>query len=251
MAPTLAIIYGTRGGLSDVGKLVVLHASVMAGVTVQPVAVYDGRDEADVASRPGHEADVTEAGLNVVLVEALRKANAPVVDVHSDATDAALEAAIRGADAVVCAFSSRQPDRPRYLTIGMLKVVKAMQACRVSRLVVLSSFGIGDDFMPLSPIKVLWACFLNTINNAAKRDLITYEAVVEASGLDYAILRPMGLTPTEPSVGKYTMRTAPKQGGLQLSIAKSDMALCCVQEALAPTLHRAAATVGAEPPGKK
>ncbi|KAG8458430.1 hypothetical protein KFE25_004308 [Diacronema lutheri] len=238
---TITIIYGTRGGISDVGKFAVQQASQMPHVAVRAIALYDGNAE---TNDPGHEADVTDDALKAALAQALRTFGAPVVDVNSPGAAAALEAAVDGADAVVCAFSSRQPELPRYLAVGMRKVVAAMGEKRVQRLVALSSFGIGDDFLPISPIKVLWACLLRTFLTAAARDLHAFEAAVEASHLDYALLRPVGLTPSEAAIGRYEMRTARGQGGIKLELAKADMARCCLDEALKPTIRRGVATVG-------
>lgn len=239
---TLVVVYGVRGGMSDVGKFAVRYAGTQQSVTVRAVALFDGRSE---AGEPDQAADVTDASLNAELVDSLRAAQPSVVDVSFEAAGAALETAVRGADAVVCAFSSRQPELPRYLALGMGKVLAAIRAGRTEpRLVVLSSLGIGDDLLPLSAVKVLWACLLGTCFAAPARDLRVLEQLVEESGLDYALLRPTGLTPEEPPTGSYAMLTERGQRHLELSISKPDAARCCVDEALHPTIHRAAATVG-------
>jgi putative NADH-flavin reductase len=246
-AKTLAIVYGTRGGLSDVGKFALQHALKAPGVTVRALALYDGRSQS--ADEPGFGADVTDAALRDSLAAALRDFGAPVVDVNSVEAAIKLEQTIRGADAVIACVSSRQPELPRYLTLGMSKIVDAMRATRVERLVCLSSFGIGDDFMPWSPIKVFWACLLNSIMRSVKAELYQMEALVSSSGphVDYLMLRPVGLTPSVAPTGKYELRTAPGQGKLKIEIAKADVALCMLDEALKPTLHRTAVTIGTKP----
>lgn len=242
-ARTLTVIYGTIGGMSDVGKFAVQLAKSM-GVAVRAIALYDGRTE---KAGVGEVADVTDEQLRAQLSADLLASEIKQLDITSDGAQAVLEEAVAGAAAVVASFSSRQPELPRYLELGIRKVIGAMESKRVTRLVCLSSFGIGDDFIPMSPIKLLWLGLLRTAISKPRVDLEKLEAAVQASSLDYVLVRPCGLTPSEPVTGSYQVVSARGQGRLELGIAKADVAKCLLDEALEPKFHRAAITVGKRP----
>lgn len=123
-------------------------------------------------------------------------------------------------------------------------IAQAMQANGVQRLVLLSSFGINDDFLPFGVINVLWGAMLNTTLRQPKKDLYAMEACVTATELDYVLVRSMGLTPEEPPAGKWKTLTGKGQGTLGLSISKSDVAQFMLNEVLQPSLHRQPVTIG-------
>lgn len=153
-------------------------------------------------------------------------------------------------DAVVACIGSRQPGskfpelKARWCKSGADIVSKAMAATGVQRLVLLSSFGINDDFTPFSAIKLLWSAMLNTSLRQSKKDLYAMEACVCATELDYVLVRGMGLTPEAPPTGKWKVLSARGQGRLGISIAKSDVAQFMLNEALEPSFHRQPVTVG-------
>lgn len=163
-----------------------------------------------------------------------------------------LEQQFAGVDAVIACVGSRQPGwkypelKSRWCAAGAGTVSKAMQAAGVQRLILLSSFGIHDDFMPFSAIKVGWGAMLNTSLRGAKKDLYAMEDGVAASGLDYVLVRAMGLTPDQAPAGKWKVLTARGQGGLGLSISKSDVARFMLNEVLEPQYHRQPVTVGGQ-----
>eukprot|EP00168_Porphyra_purpurea_P009716 TRINITY_DN2386_c1_g1_i1.p4 TRINITY_DN2386_c1_g1~~TRINITY_DN2386_c1_g1_i1.p4 ORF type:complete len:143 (+),score=49.08 TRINITY_DN2386_c1_g1_i1:545-973(+) len=121
-------------------------------------------------------------------------------------------------------------------------------AAGVGRVVALSSMGIGDDFLPpWSPIKLLWGAMLATVYRGVRADLTAAEAVWAAAdgGLDYLLVRPMGLAPEEPPRGGGPSTSSPRGGGgLAMCVAKADVGAAMLAEALEPTLHRTAVTVG-------
>ena len=153
-------------------------------------------------------------------------------------------------DAVIACVGSRQPGRTfpelkaRWCKEGAEMVSSAMRTTGVQRLVLLSSFGIHDDFTPFSFIKVLWGSMLSTVLRQAKKDLHAMEDCIAASDLDYVLVRAMGLTPDEPPAGKWKVLTASGQGGIKISIAKSDVAEFMLKEALDARFHRQPVTIG-------
>mmetsp|Transcript_20662 Transcript_20662/g.50021 ORF Transcript_20662/g.50021 Transcript_20662/m.50021 type:complete len:109 (+) Transcript_20662:561-887(+) len=104
--------------------------------------------------------------------------------------------------------------------------------------------GIGDDFLPLSGIKVFWGCLLATCFRSSQTDLTRMEAVVEESGLDYLLVRPMGIDPSEKPTGSFQLIKKSGEGGLPMTVSKEDVADFMLDEALLPTLHQAAVTIG-------
>lgn len=240
---TIAVVFGTLGGMSDVGKFALQRARSL-GLDVRAVTLYDGRTQ----QAGGFEvANVKDEQLRAQLSEALLATPVTQLNIASEEAQGVIQEALSGADAVIASFGSRQSELPCYLGLGIRKVVAAMKAESVERLVCLSSFGIGDDFMPISPIKLLWGTMLRVGMRRTKADLEEMEAAVMASSLDYVLVRPMAILPEEPVTGSYDAVSDRGQGRLRLSVAKSDVAKCLVDEAVEPTFHRAAITVGKRP----
>ena len=52
-----------------------------------------------------------------------------------------------------------------------------------------------------------------------------HEAVVRNTDLDFLLVRPMGVDPAEPQRGSYALLTGRGQGGLEITMAKEDVAL--------------------------
>uniref|UniRef100_A0A0G4GSK0 NAD(P)-binding domain-containing protein n=1 Tax=Chromera velia CCMP2878 TaxID=1169474 RepID=A0A0G4GSK0_9ALVE len=250
-AKRVVVVYGTQGGMGDVGKFAAVHAQKLANsgeCTVKVVAMFRQSEE---GTDLGFEADVYPEAKEEVKAE-LRKLEGEIipVDVDSETAQASLETAFEGADAVVACLGNRQPDMARWLSLGAEKVVDAMGQKGVNRLVILSSMGIGEDFMPFSFIhNILWPLLLNTLMRSAKRDLQGLERVVEASDLNYLIVKAVGLTPEEKP--EETWHVLQSRGGdVEISIAKSDMAAFMLQEALQPTMVKKAVTAGSKPKKK-
>jgi hypothetical protein len=242
--------------MGDVGKFAVAHAQ-QAGVQVRAVALsdesvdwkplssvvcsYEATDPKDIGA---DNIDVADPLLKELASKALRESSATKIDVASPEAQEQLRKELQGADAVIACLGSRQDGVSRWCRLGADKLTSAMQSAKVSRLVTLSSFGVGDDFMPASFISSFWGCLLRTVWRSALADLRGAEAVVVESGTDYLLVRPVGLTPEEPEKGSWKLLTKPKSGSLAMSIAKGDVAGFMVSEALRPTLSRTAVTIG-------
>jgi putative NADH-flavin reductase len=113
-----------------------------------------------------------------------------------DAT--AVEDAVRGQDAVVCALGVRSKNPSKVLSEGTWNIVRAMKSHGVRRLVCLSSAGVlGDDagfFLRRIRIPLLY----RHIFEDKKRQL----EIVQNSGLEWIVIRPPSLT-SAPLTGKY------------------------------------------------
>lgn len=170
-----------------------------------------GAAVAELARDAGHEVTVLS-----------RSGNAPsgVRSVTGDATDpAAARQAVEGADAVVVTVGGAKGVK-RQRTAVTRAVITAMTGVGVRRLVVQSSLGAGDSGaqMPL-PLRLLMKVLLA----APLADHDEQESAVRASGLDWTIVRPTGLT-TKPGTGRWRALQVGEAGHLGGTIPRADLA---------------------------
>lgn len=242
----LAVVYATKGGMGDVGKFAAAIAKL--DLSVEGSLVSLSRDEAEGAGHGISEVDVTDTTLCEKLASDLCDATITHADVDDEsATAAVLDVAFEGADAVVACVGSRQSSFGRWVAHGARQIVAAMERKDVKRLVILSSMGIGTDFIPFTIIRVLWGGMLATVLRQARNDLTEMEKVVKASKLDYLLVRPVGLTPEEPPKTVWKVLTDSKDNNIRFSVAKADCARYMVKEALEPTLTKTAVTFASPP----
>ncbi|GAB48944.1 FAD-dependent monooxygenase [Mobilicoccus pelagius] len=153
-----------------------------------------GRALAEQALKAGHDVTVvSRSGTGVGSAKA----------VTGDATDPAVaKEAVAGADAVVVTVGGSK-DAPRIRTQVTEAVVEAMREAGVTRLVVQSSVGAGDSARQLPFVQRHIAPLL------LKQPLADHDAqedVVRASGLQWTIVRPTGLTNTDATGTWKTLR---------------------------------------------
>ena len=111
---------------------------------------------------------------------------------------AAVEDAVRGQDAVVCALGVRIKAPSNVLSEGTWNIVRAMKSHGVRRLVCLSSAGVlgGDAGFILRRIQI--PLLYKHIFEDKRRQL----EIVRNSGLDWIVVRPPSLN-NDPLTGKY------------------------------------------------
>ena len=96
-----------------------------------------------------------------------------------------MENAIRGKDAVLCALGGAGLlTRDTTCSVGTKAIIKAMNDTGVKRLVVCSSYGVGDGNRSLLP----WAVRAMLYHPLADKD--DQEAFILKSNLEYTIVRP-------------------------------------------------------------
>ena len=247
----IAVLYGTKGGMGDVGKLAVVHAvSRLGPENVQVVAMSA---ESTEGQDLGYDLDVQvdKEATHQAFKDAMSKVEVIKVDVESDAACAQIEQAINGAGAVVACLQNRLSNKkPRWLASGAAKITAAMNSKGINRLVILSSMGIGEDFLPFSTFGTMIAVLLRTMLRDVRKDLIAQEQVVEKSNLDYLLVRPVCIDPNYQRKDKWALLTSHedcrRKKGLHLFVSKWDVALFMVGEAINPTFHSTAVTIGAE-----
>lgn len=134
----------------------------------------------------------------------------------SDVTDA-----VAGHEAVVVTLGAGMSRKSKIRSQGTMNVIKAMQTHRVRRLIAQSTLGARDSWPTLNFWwkRVMFGALLAPVF----RDHELQEQLVEASGLDWTIVRPGAFTDkaTERPVIEDVPNTA---RGLDLMIARSELA---------------------------
>lgn len=130
-------------------------------------------------------------------------------------------AAVAGHDAVVVTLGSGMSRKSKIRSQGTMNVIKAMQIHGVRRLIAQSTLGARDSWPTLNFWwkRVMFGALLAPVF----RDHELQEQLVEASGLDWTIVRPSAFTdqPTTRPVIEDVQNTA---RGLDLKIARSELA---------------------------
>lgn len=134
----------------------------------------------------------------------------------SDVTDA-----VAGHDAVVVTLGAGMSRRSKIRSQGTMNVIKAMQAHGVRRLIAQSTLGARDSWHTLNFWwkRVMFGALLAPVF----RDHELQEQLVEASGLDWTIVRPGAFT--DEATTRPVIEDVPNTArGLDLKIARSELA---------------------------
>ncbi|MBC8140436.1 MAG: SDR family oxidoreductase, partial [Armatimonadetes bacterium] len=125
---------------------------------------------------------------------------------EGDATDSvAMDAAVLGQDAVLDTIGGKTPYKTTTLEASAAHtIIASMQRNGVRRLVVTSMLGEGDS-MANAPIYE--QLLVKTFLRGADKDKAAMESAVEASGLDWVILRPAILS-DDPAKGNVRVFSA-------------------------------------------
>lgn len=139
---------------------------------------------------------------------------------QGDVTDpTTVDRAMPGHDAVVIALGAGAKGEVR--TSGTRNIIASMQANNVSRLVCLSSLGVGDS---RGNLNFLWKYLMfGLLLRRAYADHITQEEAVKASGLDWIIVRP-GAYADGDITEQYKHGFSPTEKDIQLKISRADVA---------------------------
>lgn len=108
-------------------------------------------------------------------------------------------ACVAGVDAVVCSLGNTKNNPANVVTDGTKQIISAMQAAGTRRLVVVTSIGVGDS---ADQVPVAFKLLMKTVLKGVMEDKEGQETAVKASGLDWIIIRPGGLT-DGPRTGSY------------------------------------------------
>lgn len=143
------------------------------------------------------------------------------------ADPSAVESAVVGHDAVLCALGAATPlSRNPTLVDGIRHLVRAMQQDRVQRLVYLSFVGVGDGRRQIG-----W--FGRTvISSVVLRNVVAdhaeKERIVRDSTLQWTIVRPPRLT-TRPGTGRFRSGENIKATNARPTLSREDLAAFMLQ----------------------
>lgn len=166
-----------------------------------------------------------DAGHDVTAVSRSGAAPTGVRAIAGSASDPEVaRAAVEGADAVVVTVGG-SAGSPRARSEVTRAVIDVMQDAGVRRLVVQSSLGAGDSRTQLPALlrPVILAALAKPLQDHDEQ-----EAAVRASGLDWTIVRPSGLT-RKPVSGKWRALASTEPGTLGGSISRADLAAFLLQ----------------------
>ena len=187
-----------------------------------------GRHVVHQATAAGHDL--------AVLVRDPAKADPGPRVVTGDVQDAAaVREVVLGADAVIVALGPAPGAPPATQTEGLRHVVSTMTDTGVRRVVVVSGAGAdapGDRKRPLDRVA---SAVVHLVNREDVREKERQLALLDASGLDWTVVRPPVLGDAPPAGAELTMRSP----GFA-RIARADLAALLLQEARSPRFSRRA-----------
>jgi len=185
------IVFGATG---TVGRLAVENL-VKAGNTVTAFA------------RSPQKLNLNDPKLRLVAGDAMKL---------SDVTDA-----VEGHEAVVVTLGAGMSRKSKIRSQGSLNVIKAMHAHGVRRLIAQSTLGARDSWSTLNFWwkRVMFGALLAPVF----RDHELQERLIEASGLDWTIVRPGAFT--DKATARPVIEDVPNTArGLDLKVARSELA---------------------------
>ena len=141
-----------------------------------------------------------------------------VLDIHK------VEEALAAADAVICTLGNSSNNPDDVVSQGTDNIIESMKKQGISRLVVVSSMGVGDSIEQVSrSFKML----TKTVLRKSIEDKERQESIVMASELDWVIVRPSGLS-NGPATGEYYFGTDKTIEANQIS--RADVAACVIEQ---------------------
>lgn len=127
---------------------------------------------------------------------------------------------ITGQDAVLCALGGPPSDTSNIRACGTKNIISAMTALGVSRLICLSSFGVGQT---KAQLPIFMKYFVRPfILKRAFEDHEAQEALVRASALEWTLVRPPQLL--DASVQSDIHHNASGQPPVSMKIGRNDLA---------------------------
>jgi putative NADH-flavin reductase len=140
--------------------------------------------------------------------------------VQGDALDSAsVEKAVDGQDAVLCALGAGAKGAIR--TEGTRNIVQAMEKAGVSRLICLSSLGVGDSQANLN---FFWKHIMfGLLLRGAYADHVSQEDFVKQSRLDWTLVRPAAFTDGNRT-GEYRHGFSSTDKTIKAKVSRADVA---------------------------
>lgn len=133
----------------------------------------------------------------------------------------AVERAIQGQDAVLCALGAPLSDKTQLRAKGTANILRAMAEAGVARLVCVSALGVGDsrDLLPFSYRYLIIPLFMRRLY----ADHALQEGYIRNSQLEWVIARPGSYT-KGPGAGSYRHGFTPADSPSTVKISRADVA---------------------------
>jgi putative NADH-flavin reductase len=112
--------------------------------------------------------------------------------------------AVEGQDAIISALGVESRKPTTVLSEGTRNILHAMEECRVTRFICMSSAGILGNDAGILFGKIILPLFLRQVF----KDKVRQMDIIRESNFDWVILRPTGLTDA-PKTGKYKITMGP------------------------------------------
>lgn len=132
--------------------------------------------------------------------------------------------AATGCDAVVIALGNTKQNPDYVVSSGTEIILQVMKKLGISRVVAVSSLGVGDS---KDAVPGFFKLLMKTVLKKTMLDKERQEALLRDSGLDWTIVRPAGLVDGEPS-GSARWGTGPDVNTSR--VTRSDVALFVLHE---------------------
>lgn len=189
-------------------NLLVFGATGATGRQLLQQALYQGHRVTAFARTPADLADVRHRRLRVVPGDVMHPST--------------IEPVMPGHDAVLVALGSRGRSYNTVLSAGTANIIWQMYQANISRLIVLSSLGVGESRREVS----WWLrnVFRPLVFSGLFADKEKQEANVRNSGLDWTIVRPTALTEDTATQRVFAGPTLRGQPELLPSVSRADVA---------------------------
>lgn len=147
--------------------------------------------------------------------------------------------AVAGRDVVISALGTSNRGATKVYSAGLMNIIGAMQTFKVKRLICVSATGLdpGNMIQKVIAKLILWRIF-----KGGYTDMLQMEHIVQASDVDWTIVRPPQLTDT-PRTGTYQVAVT-KQLPNAWKISRADLADYIVKHLTDTAISRKMVEVG-------
>ena len=162
------------------------------------------------------------------------EARAGLTTIQGDARDPdACARTISGSDAVISLLGNFNRKANTEVSDATRAIVEAMRASGCQRIVVVTTIGVGDSFVPLRSF--VFKAVIRFVAKEIWRDRERQEAAVRDSRLEWTIVRPGGLTDGD-ATGRWTLIEGGAPQPKKVSIARADLAAALLDIVVDATL---------------
>lgn len=144
---------------------------------------------------------------------------------------------LEGSTAVVCSLGTTSNNPGDVVSTGTKNIIHHLQQHGPQRLLVVTSLGVGDS---ADQVPFVFKLLMKSVLKKVMADKEVQEAAVRASGLEWTIVRPGGLT-DGPATGQYTVGTGREIKAGQ--VRRADVAQFLMQELTAAQYLRQAVAI--------